>query len=347
MADELRVGFVGIGIIAETHFAVLAEDERFTMEFTVDPKLTAGVDFRGDRPPHYTTLGEALDAHDPDLVVIATPTETHADLAVQALTGSTGLVLVEKPLVHDLRALSRLTELGRTSEGGTNAGGAAVGGTAGATAAVDVARRLLTAHHFAFSPEVGWAAEQCADHPEWGPITGITSAFHDPYAPRGQQAFDSYVSSWMDSGVNQLSMLARLVNLTGPVSGSEADGGASAWYTAAYTSRGRTGTARLRSSWRTGASSKETVVAFAESGVELWMDHTALTGFAARGTELLATHGSDGRTPRKITHYRPLYDSIASGKPDPVLDFDTAVRITELHHAAAVDGGSDAAGYGR
>lgn len=122
------------------------------------------------------------------------------------------------------------------------------------------------------------------------------------------------------------------------VSGSRADGGASAWYTAAYTSRGRAGTARLRSSWRTGASSKETVVVFAESGVELWMDHTALTGFAARCSELLSTHGSDGRTPRKLTHYRPLYDSIASGNPDPVLDFDTATRITERHHAAATTG---------
>ena len=306
------MGFVGIGIIAETHLEVLAEDERFTVTFTVDPNRRAPVDFRGARPPHYPVLRDALGAHDPDLVVIATPTETHADLAEQALTGSTGRVLVEKPLVHGLGALARLRELDST---------------------VDVQRRLLTAHHFAFSPEVRWAADQLAAHPEWGPVTDITSAFHDPYILRGQQAFDSYVSSWMDSGVNQLSVLARLVDLTGLVSGSQADGGASAWYTAAYTSRGMPGTARLRSSWRTGASSKETVLSFAESGVEMWIDHTAMTGFAARNSELLSTHGSDGRTPRKIAHYRPLYDTLASGVPDAVLGFDTAVMITEIHHA--------------
>lgn len=322
MADQLRVGLVGVGIIAGTHLEVLADDERFTLAFTVDPNRAAPVDFRGTRPPHYPSLRDALDAHDPDLAVIATPTEMHTDLAVQALTGSAGRVLVEKPLVHDLGALTRLRAL---------------------DSAVDVRGRLLTAHHFAFSPEVRWAAGQLADHPEWGPVTGVTSAFYDPYILRGQHAFDSYVSSWMDSGVNQLSVLARLVDLTGPVSGGQADGGASAWHTVAYTSRGTTGTARLRSSWRTGASSKETVLSFAESGVEVWIDHTAMTGFAARGSRLLSTHGSDGRTPRKVAHYRPLYDSIASGTPDTVLGFRTAATITELHRAATAPGGKGTA----
>lgn len=312
----MGVGLVGLGIIAKTHLAVLAEDDRFTMAFTVDPKQTALIDFRGARPPHYADLRDALDVHDPDLIVIATPTETHAELAVRALTGSTARVLVEKPLVHDLPALTRLREL---------------------TSSADAPGRLLTAHHFAFSPEVRWAAGQLADHPEWGPVSGVTSAFYDPYVLRGRQAFDSYVSSWTDSGVNQLSVLARLVDLTGPVSGHQSDRGASAWYTVGYSSRGTAGTARLRSSWRTGASSKETALSLAGSGVEVWIDHTAMTGFAARGDRLLATYGSDGRTPRKIAHYRPLYDSIASAAPDPVLCFPAASTITALHHAAAED----------
>lgn len=80
------------------------------------------------------------------------------------------------------------------------------------------------------------AAVEAVAHPEWGSVTSVTSAFYDPYVLRGQQAFDSYVSSWVDSGVNQLSVLARFVELTGLVSGIQTDGGASAWYTAAYTS---------------------------------------------------------------------------------------------------------------
>lgn len=312
MSDLVRVGLVGIGVIAKTHLEVLARLPRVFLDFTVDSQRSEPLVFRDTRPPHYHHLADALDELQPDLVVIATPTDTHADLVVQALDRSSARVLAEKPLVHDLASLARL----RSLDGG-----------------VDVRGRVFTAHHFAFSPEVRWSVEQIADHPEWGPVTGITSAFYDPYVLLGEKAFASYISSWMDSGVNQLSTLARFVDLTALTSARRLDDGASAWCTYEYTSRGTVGTARLRTSWLTGSSSKGTTLTFSRSGVEIWMDHTAMTGFAAQGGRLLAAHGSDGRTPRKVAHYRPLYESLLSDAPDPVLGFDTAAAITELHHA--------------
>jgi predicted dehydrogenase len=307
MDDQVRVGFVGLGIIAETHLEVLAELPEVVLEFTVDPKVARAPGFRGAEPPHYPGLEEALDAHQPDLIVIATPTSTHARLAELALTRSTARVLVEKPIVDDRGSLDRLRTLS------------------------DVDDRVFVAHHFAFSPEVRWVAEQLAEHPEWGPVTEITSAFYDPYILRGEQAFASYTSSWTDSGVNQLSVLARVVDLVERTSARDLDGGASGWATFTFRSGDSTGTARLRTSWRTGSSSKESVFTCGRTGVEIWIDHTAMTGFAARGSSLLATHGNDGRTPRKIAHYRPLYRSLLSGRPDPVLTFGTAAAITELH----------------
>ncbi|MFJ1708398.1 Gfo/Idh/MocA family protein [Kitasatospora sp. NPDC088346] len=312
MTNPVRVGLVGLGVIAETHLAVLAERPDVRLEFTVDPGRVAPVEFRGSTPAHHGDLDRALDEHRPDLVVLATPTETHAELTSLALLRSTARLLVEKPLVHDCAALAELREL----EG-----------------KADVRGRVFTAHHFAFSPEVDWAAELLASHPDWGPVTAVTSAFYDPYVLRGPEAFASYVSSWMDSGVNQLSMLTRFVDLTGLTSARETDSGASAWCTVDFRSRGEVGTARLRSSWLTGSSSKESSLVFGRSGVEVWIDHTAMTGFAARGDDLLATFGTDGRTPRKVAHYSPLYDSLLSGRPDPVLGFDTAATITSIHGA--------------
>ncbi|MDH2424341.1 Gfo/Idh/MocA family oxidoreductase [Sphaerisporangium sp. TRM90804] len=313
MSGGLRVGLVGVGIISETHLAVLGERGDVALEFAVDPRLEGPLVFRGEEVPSYGEPAGALAAHEVDLVVIATPTDTHAELAVQALTLSAARVLVEKPLVHDLASLDRLRALDE---------------------AAGVPGRVFTAYHFAFSPEVLWAAGLMAEHPEWGPVTNITSAFYDPYVARGEQAFASYLSSWMDSGVNQLSMLARFVDLTALTSVREMDGGAAAWCTCEFLSRGERGLARLRTSWLAGSSSKETVLTFARSGVEIWIDHTAMTGFAAREGALLAAHGDDGRTPRKVAHYRPLYESLLSGRPDPVMSFATAARITELHHTA-------------
>ncbi|MFJ3217540.1 Gfo/Idh/MocA family protein [Kitasatospora sp. NPDC086801] len=313
MTDLVRVGLVGVGTIAQTHLAVLAERADVLVEFTADPHRPEPLSFRGATPCHYAGLGDALAEHRPDLLVLATPTHTHVELAVQALQLSTAKVLVEKPLVHDLASLGRLRALDE---------------------AADVRGRLFTAHHFAFSPEVGWAAGLLAEHPEWGPVTAVTSAFYDPYVLKGADAYASYGSSWMDSGVNQLSMLTRLVDLTALTSARQLDGGASAWCTAEYRSRGESGTARLRSSWLTGSSSKESTLVFGRAGVDVWIDHTSMTGFAARDGDLLAAFGTDGRTPRKVAHYRPLYESLLSDRPDLVLGFDAAARITEIHHAA-------------
>ncbi|PJE98244.1 hypothetical protein CUT44_08215 [Streptomyces carminius] len=317
MGDLARVGMVGLGVIAKTHLEVLAHQPRVSLEFTADPHRPEPPVFRGARPPHYGSLAAALGEHRPDLIVLATPTDTHADLVVQALERSPARVLAEKPLVHDLASLARLRSLDEKA---------------------DVRGRVFTAHHFAFSPEVRWAAEQLAEHPEWGPVTGITSAFYDPYVLLREKASASYLSSWTDSGVNQLSTLARFVEPTALTSARQLDDGASAWCVCEYRSRGTVGTARLRTSWLTGSSSKETALVFGEAGVEVWIDHTAMTGFAARGGELLATYGNDGRTPRKVAHYRPLYESLLSGSPDPVLSFDTAAALTELHHAAPPPG---------
>ncbi|KOV36827.1 hypothetical protein ADK60_05830 [Streptomyces sp. XY431] len=310
--EPVRIGLVGVGIIAETHLAVLAERPDVQLEFTVDPRAVAPVVFRGRPAPHYGDLVRALDEHRPDLVVLATPTETHAELTELTLLRSTARVLVEKPLVHDRAALEALRDLDGKA---------------------DVRGRVFTAHHFAFSPEVDWAAELLAAHPEWGPVTTVTSAFYDPYVLRGAEAFASYVSSWMDSGVNQLSMLTRFVELAGLTSAEHMDGGASAWCTVGFRSRGETGSARLRSSWLTGASSKESCLLLGRSGVEVWIDHTAMTGFAVREGELLASFGNDGRTGRKVAHYRPLYADLLSGRPDPVLGFDVAATITAIHQA--------------
>ena len=305
----LAVGLVGLGTIAETHLAVLAGLPGVRLAFVVDPDPRPAVTFEGEAPRRYERLDDALDDHQPDLVVIATPMGTHAALTRRALTRSAARVLVEKPLVHDLPALDELRSL---------------------EPAVDVRSRVFVAHHFAFSPEVRWAADLIAAHPEWGPVTRIVTVFHDPYIVDADHSFAAYTSSWVDSGVNQLSMLARFVELTdrGPL--HESSGGASSWCTVSFRSGGTTGTALLRTSWEAVASSKRTTVHLDRTGIEIWLDQTAVTALAIQDGAVVDQLANDGRTPRKIAHYQPLYRSLLSEVPDPVLGFATAERILPL-----------------
>jgi predicted dehydrogenase len=313
MASDIRVGVVGVGTIAATHLAVLGEFARVELSFVVDPDPGTSVSFKGGTPPSYRRLGEALAAHETDLVVITAPTRTHAALTREVLVGSDARALVEKPLAHDLDSLAMLRSL----------------------SPADLAARVAVAHHFAFSPEVRWAASQLARHPEWGPVTGITSAFHDPYITHAGHAFATYLSSWIDSGVNQLSMLARYVDLVerGPV--HESADGATCWCSVMFHSDGETGAALLRASWQAVASSKSTTLELARSGVEIRLDHTAVTAFVTEDGQVTETLVNDGRTPRKIAHYRPLYESVLSSTPDAILGFDTAASVVELLHTDA------------
>jgi predicted dehydrogenase len=159
MIRPTSVGLVGLGTIAETHLAVLADIAEVTLAFVADPDPDAGrsVTFRGATPPSYPDIHTALGRHQPDLVVITTPTPTHADLTCQVLTHSTARVLVEKPLAHDLAALADLEAL---------------------DPALHAPTRVAVAHHFAFSPEVQWAATQIQHHSEWGPVVPCHRFLH-------------------------------------------------------------------------------------------------------------------------------------------------------------------------
>lgn len=305
----MNIGFIGLGIISATHLAVLAEFPNVQLAFTVDPTPPTDFTFKGQQPPHYASTQAALQAHKPDWVIIATPTSTHIDILCEVLQFSNAHVLLEKPAVHDIEALQRLLEL----DPSLNAHG-----------------RVAVAHHFAFSPEVIWTSDLIAAHPEWGPITQITSAFYDPYLSWVEKAYESYISSWTDSGPNQLSMLTRFVELQAIESLHEFADRTCSWCTVRFPS----GIARLHTSWRTGWSSKRSTFNLGESGTEIWIDHTALTGVAMRGSEMLAVLANDDPTPRKVAHYRPLYHSLFSGNPDPVLSINTAAKVFGLMHGA-------------
>lgn len=310
----MRVGLVGLGSIAAVHLEALAEIPQMDLVFTVDP-VAERVQFRGDSPHHFRNVADALGEIPVDLVVIATPTATHADVVVQVVTSSSAAILVEKPLVHERAALDRV--LSAASE-------------------PELERRVRVAHHFAFSPEVLWAVELIAANPDWLPISSITSAFHDPYQARADQALASLGSSWVDSGINQLSMLARFVEFGVVTRRTEDEAGTSAWCVVSYRSATSTGYARLRTSWLAGSTSKRTTLVLADGGIEIWLDHTAMTGFAARGDELVAAHDNDGSTSRKLAHYRALYDAVATGATDPLLTFGTAATLSRLLHSGRV-----------
>jgi predicted dehydrogenase len=292
---ERRVLMLGLGTIARTHLAVLAELPELTVVGGVDP---AAPDLA---LPVFRTLDDALRAEPaPDLVTVATPTDTHVSLVREIVDRTHALVLSEKPLGV---------------------------GAADIESIADVADRVRVAHHFAFSPEVEWALAHVRTA-GWGRPTRVTSRFNDAYAGLGDARLASYVSSWVDSGPNQVSLLEPF---TGPFDVvSHADERVRS-VTVLDHENGRT---VLTSNWLAGDSSKQTTLAY-DGDRQLHLDHTAMTAVAVEDGQVTEHVGYAGTAGRKHAHYRGLYDVLLADPGDERLGVRLAADIARVLEAAA------------
>lgn len=117
--SPLRVALVGAGVIARTHARIAWTHDALTLAAIIDPVLEAAESLAGDapalRPTAYASLAEALAAASFDLVVITTPSGTHAHLAEEALAAGCH-VIIEKPVDIDLVRARRLIRAAEESD---------------------------------------------------------------------------------------------------------------------------------------------------------------------------------------------------------------------------------------
>ncbi len=295
MPEERRVLMVGLGTIARTHLGVLAETPGVTVVAGVDPVGT-GPDF-----PVFPTVADALArAPAPDLGVVATPTDTHVDVVRDLVDRTDALVLSEKPLASTLADLDRLAT---------------------------VADRVRVSHHFAFSPEVEWARRHVLAA-GWGRPLRVTSTFNDAYAGFDETRMASYVSSWVDSAPNQLSLLAPFAGPFEVVSHSDER------LRAVTVLKHEGGGTVLSSNWLAGDSSKQTTLEYAGDR-RVRMDHTSMTVTVVEDGLVTEQVGYAGTAGRKHAHYRGLYDVLLTDPGDQRLGVPLATDIARLLEAAA------------
>ena len=184
----LRVALVGLGHIGRIYVEAVRRTPGLELVagHDLDPELA---EVLPEDVPFDRTLETTL-ARDPDVVVVATPNVTHAEVARQALPHG-GLVLLEKPAAVTREALDGLLR------------------TQGA------AERLRFALHARYGREVIAALEVVADR-ALGTPTRFESHFEDPYLLADGSVRPEHAGlgdAWLDSGVNALSVLARFVPL--------------------------------------------------------------------------------------------------------------------------------------
>ncbi len=121
------VGILGAGRIASgfdtpdsrqvlTHAHAVTRHSRLTLVALTDIDATKGVEEARKWGTEFVPAAEQLLSEvSPDILVIATPDATHADILIQALSHRPRLVILEKPAIIDLADAARVEEAVRAS----------------------------------------------------------------------------------------------------------------------------------------------------------------------------------------------------------------------------------------
>lgn len=303
-----RFLIAGLGAVAQTHVDVLAGLPDADVVAGVDIDTSRTLKFRGQDRPVYKTVDEASRHHAPAVVVIATPTATHAD-AYDEITESLpdARILVEKPAADNLADARRLiTPAGKR-------------------------RPAEVAYHMSFSPEVTWGRDVVrARAAEIGGLVSAEIFFADPYYDQFEQAQAALGNSWIDSGINALSILSRFADLKerGFLRQLSEDRESVFEARIACDAGDHAIDSLLVTSWHVTDAAKTTRLRY-ESGAELLMDHTAVSAYLVMNGQLRDWTGSDRGIPRRERHYRALYQEWLT-EGSPAFSIEESLHLHEL-----------------
>lgn len=294
----INIGIIGLGHIGKYHIQALSQFTELKLVGACDlnPQLSQLL------PSQATFYQEATPLlSDPkiDTVIIATPNDTHFELANLAFEAGKNVIL-EKPAASNFEEFQTLDARFRQSQ----------------------QLHIYYAFHAAKAFDVSWFQQyynQSKNQQRLGSITAFACHFYDPYVHQGklQSEAKSLGNSWIDSGVNALSVLSEFLNLNQFYSllttlTPEATTGIPIQGLVQYQFPVRNfsigGLGCINTNWTLGLNRKETWLAFGETGYQVKLDHSQQKVLETQpnGEVILLQDCSQGRD-RLLNHYLGVF----------------------------------------
>ncbi len=192
----IRLSIIGLGKIAKFQLQALGQACQFQLVAACDLNPMRQVILKENHLldlPFFTNFQEMIKRIDCDAVLISTPLFNHYETAKIVLQEGRN-ILLEKPATSSLEALQELIQIAKFK---------------------DVI--FVVAFHAAFGQEIKWFKEHQSSLFPSQFLINFQSFFADPYLEQGKllEVVNSLGSSWLDSGINALSIVYPWVeNLT-------------------------------------------------------------------------------------------------------------------------------------
>lgn len=281
------VGIVGIGMIAKLQVQALEHIGGVELIGGADVNAGRTLSYMGQHLPVYSNIDDLLD-RSPSAVIVATPTPAHYDIfrKVAAHDKRPRRLIIEKPLGSSLEQVDKIL----SSDDGMD---------------------VIGIYHAAHAPEVLWAMDNAFSWQEaYGAFSGYEASFADPYQDKGSTHGQVYVNSWLDSGINALSVGYRFLNLTAVDQLTILDERSSSFEASVRfldNDIDRAGT--VRTSWAVSVAAKQSVLRLGEQ-THLYLDHQHVSGALRYQGALVDGFKYTGNIPRLQLHYQNALRSI-------------------------------------
>ena len=272
-----------------------------------DIELVAAIDLhpgkaRARFPDGLSIRTSLVDLPNAEIAIVSTPTPSHRTVCLELIERAPGLslILCEKPGAMSAQHLEELVGSAR-----------------------DRGVELRVLLHYGFGSEVLWLAEHLS---ELGEVSSFSAAFEDPYGAALAERTATLVSSWVDSGINALTVLARLLEPTAVID-SRSPSAESSRTELSFRCGSSSGTGVVTTSWRASMARKSTCLTLVDDAV-LDVDHLAGT-VTHNGSTLYRAPPGDAR----VMRYRTMIAAHLDDAPT-LLDEATAMRLHALLAAA-------------
>ena len=316
----INVGVVGLGHVASHHIAAIEESRSFRLAAACDPNPDA---LRSLDPAvrAVSDIEALLAMSDVDVVVVASPNRLHLEHGIAVIEAGKWLVM-EKPVAPTRAQFDTLSNALERRGG-----------------------HCSVALHAAFGVEVDWFCQQR----EAGALAGFTissmdAQFYDPYFVAGELEHRalSLSGSWMDSGINALSVMQRIAGLdglelvdsrmtrVGCVPCTEVQGTVDLRYRTAGGMRA----ASIDTNWTIGRNKKMTSLTSTEPSRSIVLDHSEQSVVRRENGDEKVLFRCDNGKPRLTNHYigvfRDLAEQVSRGKDN----FDSCRKMHDILYTA-------------
>lgn len=292
-----NIGIIGLGHVAGHHISAINQSEKYRLIAACDSDSSRFAML--DRSiKAFTDVDEFLDLSDLDVVVVSSPNRLHVDHGIKVMAAGKWL-LMEKPLAESQADFDKFVN----------------------------SRDLLSGNcslalHAAFGVETAWFFDVCDNQSLGaGDISSFEAQFYDPYfsGQSLEKRANSLGGSWMDSGINALSVICRLIDpeqllITDsrmtriPTSGcTEVQG------TVDFRFRQnlRRGFGSIDTNWTIGRDSKITTLSVATADHQIILDHSAQQVILRNGASDRVIFSCENDHPRLTNHYIGVFRDLA------------------------------------